>query len=386
MAAGSNNYFQIDAKFRGPNNVLMIVNPAKAQQFGSGLTNLALLTAKIKELFYLDDVMPFTANYNGTTYHGFWGLCKVGSANYYMHKTSRALEIHVDKLGASQLTFNDAALNTFGIATNVQITNLVVGSIAFSGDFASSYFNHSTQVGFKYTIKGGAVNTVNKGTLDAKGQVSHTHSLNPLTLIKAGDIVTVYGYVINEEGTFPQANAVIISGTVQPFTTSAMFTTGWPSTASNPTTIWAKESFAFENFYTNAALTNQAPDGYYVFAGKWFQIGTIPGGGSTKGVIAQGEAKAGSWPDGDPANPTVQTKDWYGFSTVSRQAALDNSTTTKIGTMYRKPADGLWYTNYNSGTDVFTGLVPTGFYAAEVGSGLTWGFDNGVLKPPFWNG
>lgn len=332
--------------------------------------------AVMKSRFYLDDAfIDLDANGN----QGLVGVCFPGSANYAMHAIARFGTLRKYINGQ---TFNDGGLNTLGIASNVQITNLVAGSIAFSGDFKSAFYVLSDDTGFEYTLKGGAANFARKGAMAENTQATFTHTLNPLTLIKAGDVITLKGFVENAEGTY---KTVTVTGTVQPFTTSSMYTTGWPSTANNPVTIWAKESFAFENFYTNAAMTNQAPDGYYVFSGKWFQIGTIPGD-SVKGVIAQGEAKAGSWPDGDPANPTIQTKDWFGFSTVSRDAALANIQPVKIGTMYRNPSGGLWYTAYNPTTEVFTGLVPTGFYAAEEGSGLTWGFENGVLKPPFWNG
>lgn len=332
--------------------------------------------AVMKTRFYLDDAF-ISKDSDGND--GLVGVCFPGTTNYIMHA-----DAHFGSLrkGLNGQTFNDGGLNTLGIASNIQITNLVAGSIAFSGDFKSAFYVLSDDRGFEYTLKGGAANFARKGAMAENTQATLTHTLNPLTLIKAGDVITLKGFVENAEGTY---TTIAISGTVQPFQTSAMYTTGWPSTASNPVTIWAKESFAFQMFYTNAAMTNLAPDGYYVFAGKWFQVGTIPGD-TIKGVIAQGEAIAGGWPDGDPANPTIQTKDWYGYSNVSRQAALDNSTATKIGTMYRNPTGGLWYTNYNSGTGIFTGLVPTGFYAAELGSGLTWGFENGALKPPNWNG
>lgn len=336
----------------------------------------------LKDRYYLDvTLVRAKSGEDGELINkGFTGGCIIGSPNYHMHAVARHHTLR-DIKGNDVVFFNDAGLNTLGEAISVSITNLSTGAISFLGTFLSAFHVNSDNAGFKYKRNSQEWVTVNTGSIDQKVQVNRNHSLNPLALIKAGDTIYLKGFVTNAEGTNETSE---ISGIVTAFTTSAMFTTGWPSTASNPTTIYAKESHTFTAFYTNSATTNLAPNGYYVFNGMWYQQGVIPAGGGAIGIIAQGRAVSGEWPTGDPANPSVESRQWWGFSTVSRQAAIDNIQPNPLGTMYRNPSNSLWYTAYNPTSGVFTGLVPTGFYAQE--GGITFGFVNGELKPPNWNG
>lgn len=328
----------------------------------------------LKARFHLDDILVIQKDgeNNALEFCGIIGACKIGSPNYLMHNPARYFYLRGYD---DYVFFNDAGFNVKGTAFDLAFTNLEVGSIAFTGTFKSSFFNDSIDTGFIYTSGGMADVYAKKGYLAQNSTRTSNHALNPLSLIQAGETLTLRGFVENSEGIF---ESVAITGVAQQKTISAMFTTGWPSGANNPVVVYVASGHTYTAIYLDAALNDKASDGYYVFDGQWYkQEGGV--------IVAQGLAQSGSWPTGDPDNPSVQKNDYYGYSPVSRAAAVDDVEFYVKGTLYRNSSNSLWYTSYDSLTGNFSGLVPYGFYAAENGS-MTWGYDNGVLKSPMWNG
>lgn len=190
------NYFNIDTKFRGSNDVEMIVNPAKSQQFGSGLTDLEALKAHIKATFYLDEIMGFKANYGGTDYHGFWGLVKAGSFNESMHKATRILEIHGDTFGNSLRMLNDAGLNTYGIAYAIY-AELETGLV--KANITDSFLNPTTAVTLYWRVVPGGSWQTPIPMEYAAGTTWRVPTDN--TDIPMDEDIEAYAGVTNSEGT-----------------------------------------------------------------------------------------------------------------------------------------------------------------------------------------
>lgn len=207
MAAGSGNYFSIDYYWRGSNNVSMIVNPARTQQFGTGITDLSALLAFIKTTFYLDDVIGFKANVGGVDYHGFWGTVIGGGANEKMHRQNRWLEIYADKSTTERRhTFNDAGLNTLAFCEwynnlfpKTNFANYILSP--FKG--RSAFFNATIGHGFEHR-KVGVTDWIAQdfGGRPTKDDWHEDLGVTPEDIYVKGDFIDIRPFIRNEEGYF----------------------------------------------------------------------------------------------------------------------------------------------------------------------------------------
>lgn len=282
----------------------------------------------MKERFYLDELFVLRLE-DGTD--GVIGMVGEGSENEKMHSlTTRGGVGRAYKGGRVVRMLNDAGLNTLGRVSNMVFTSNSVGNISFQGLFKSSYYNDTTAHSLDYKVNNQAWVSIAIGFMAQNTEQVRSRALNPLALIKSGDTISIKGVLTNEEGT---NESTVISAIVTANVISAMY--GSPaSTASNPITMYAKEAHTFTAFYYDEQCLNPVADNYYVFGGYWYQMqGGI--------IVAEGEAKAGSWPSGDPANPSTEPVNmyYYSYSTISRQDAINNAGTTPIGRMWKKESD-----------------------------------------------
>lgn len=279
MAAGLNNYFNIDFYWRGANNLAMIVNPAKSQQFGSGITNLNQLKEFIKATFYLDDVIAFQANKDGVNYHGFWGTVIAGGANEKMHRENRWLEIYGDTaIGQRKHTFNDAGLNTYAFSNVDKLITRWANNMKFTGSYKSSYFSASTEYGLSFKRVGETVwqNMPVNAMIDLPQRSQRNLTTRIDTGFEFGDNVTIKPYIINEEG-YKSGNEITFAADerVNIFLASKRATPCTTEQAMSP--VWMKES-QFNGLdtvttvdrntgiflYTNDELSIKIDPGFYV--------------------------------------------------------------------------------------------------------------------------
>jgi hypothetical protein len=205
----------------------------------------------------------------------------------------------------------------------------------------------------EYRLDSSSWNTTQYGSLAAQTSITRTRTLSALLSVSAGQTISIRASISNAEGTY---TTDIITQTILAKQVTARYSSAWPSQASGSNTIWLKTNFNYDTFYNSSDVINPVIDGFYVFEGSWFRI--------NGGVLTtQGADSPGSYPSGDPGNPTIQTFNWAGYSTASKEDARAAIGSSSFGTMYRSPSDNKWYFNYNSGTNSFTNLVTTGYYS-----------------------
>lgn len=341
----------------------MQINPAKAQQFGTGITNLAQLSAKIKDIFYLDDLLCFPARYDDEDFHGFYGLIRPGTANYNMHKASRRVEIHGDKLGASQITLNDAGLNTLGIAINLQNATVLNGDMQVKALFRSAYFVGTDSYGFEWKKS-----TDSTWLAGAEFPYMNQNTENEPTVTvyadyKVGETWNIRAFVQNAEGRFT-SNAINITATVKIFLLKGPNT--WPSIAyssGSNISLYADTRLIGEGttLYKEAGMVNTANAGYYVneTEGKWYEVALD---GTTRKVVDIGNI--GQWPAGDPATPPT----WQIFNTFIELGGTQNLTCNNTNVsdppqypVWLNTSDGLYYYQQSAGS------YANGYYTRSIG-------------------
>lgn len=155
MAAQDADYFQVDAHFRGKNNVDMPINPAKANA-EQGI---------LAQRFFVDKFMGWTGKHPTTEVqgHGFWGLCYLGSANFFMHRLSRQVEVHAPDQSRDYVTFNDAGLNTLGLPIFIDKQANAVNYIEFVSAVLQPWFGAVSSCEIEFWANGSRVYSV---TLD----------------------------------------------------------------------------------------------------------------------------------------------------------------------------------------------------------------------------
>lgn len=321
MAAPITAYLTIDAKFRGANDVLMSVNPARSMYGSSG--DLAAALTLIKERFYLDDVIGITVKYSGVNYYGFWGTCIVGSANYNMHNSTRRLDIGGNTPGSDKRTFNDAGLNTLGFTGLPSCTNKQSGAHVFSGLFRSAYYvptsAHYIEV---QRIVGGSADflqNVNFGGM-AEGAEA-TRSGTPLAStfdFTAGDYIEMRSKLVNAEGTFISA---MVSFIVEPRIYTAKFNATHASWACNNTDGTTEVTIYVSNWklnngvvlYSDVEMTTNVTPGYYSISGRWYKVEPD----FMIGAYIADQDACGTWRSTDPAYvPPYETKNWTHYETM----------------------------------------------------------------------
>lgn len=331
MAAESSNYFQIGAKFRGPNNVVMTINPAKAQWTYD----------QVKALFYLDGVIAFTANVGGITYHGFWGTCIVGGINETMHRSNRIINIYGSTLGQSKRIFNDSGLNTLGkttappAVTNPDVETVNVGSF----NSKSAYF-----VDGSYGLQ---FNNNNLGWINheigaqARNTALDTTTVNIADSLEWNDVTRVRSYHLNSEG-------IYVSSETNTFTVLAArllmkYDASYASTAASLPGNGANKYYTVKGL-SGGQLFNSAdgqfiaPSGYYVANGRWYKV--IDNNQSNL-ILQSGNAVDGQWPAGDPANYSQIS--WTTFSTTSQVNACTISSNPR--TTYKDKSNNRHYSS-----------------------------------------
>ena len=315
MASQLGDYFDIDFHWRGSNNVDMIINPARTQQFLSGTTNLSVLLQYIKDTFYLDDVVGFQANKDGTNYHGFWGTCIVGGLNESMHRSDRIVEIHADSLAQSKRMFNDAGLNTKGFVKAPVVTNNRIGQLAGYIPTKSAYFVDSDMIKWQYSVNGEAWTTP-ADLVGLSQRLEQNIPFGQTDLFKADDMVYFRGQVVNAEGTFIGTQSIQIQMRVRlvvlssnSFPSSAY--TDWNNgerinyyTDSLPLNFWVGSRL----FQNDAPTLNDAVDasaGGYSDGVNWYLVTFVAERDRNEiteaGVTTSTSGYPDNWPTNDPA-------------------------------------------------------------------------------------
>ena len=315
MASQLGDYFNIDFHWRGSNNVDMIINPARTQQFLSGTTNLSILLQYIKDTFYLDDVVGFQANKDGTNYHGFWGTCIVGGLNESMHKSTRIVEIHADSLAQSKRMFNDAGLNTKGFVKAPVITNNRIGQLAGYIPTKSAYFIDSDMIKWQYSVNGEAWTTP-ASTTGLPQRLEQDIPFGQDDLFKAGDLVYFRGQVVNTEGTFIGSQSIQIQMRVRlvilangDFASTAY--ADWNGgervnyyTDSLPL-VFGNGSRLFQNDAPTLNDAVDAPAGGYSNGLRWYLVTYVPDRDRNEitatGSVTSSSGYPDNWPEADPA-------------------------------------------------------------------------------------
>lgn len=164
--------------------------------------------AVLKARFYLDWVMAFEKD----GVRGFIGGVTHLSDNYYMHNTARHYTLR-GRGPAGQLIywFNDAGLNTLGLAainsTVVSWANHVILDISFF----SSWHNNSTGIGIRFRVGSGSWSINNFPGAPPKEQ-SVTSERTFITPYSPGQNMEVQAFITNEEGTYHAPSQFVLLG------------------------------------------------------------------------------------------------------------------------------------------------------------------------------
>jgi hypothetical protein len=391
MSAPLFAYFEIDAKFKGSNNVTMAVLPARSI-YGSA-SNLAAALALIKSNFYLDDIIAFKARYAGVEYHGFWGTCIVGSANYYMHKISRRLDIGGPTFGSDKRTFNDAGLNTLGISEVPVCTNKQSGANVFQAFFKSAYYVPTSSHYVRANRIVGGVSNFNQivqlGAMAANTSAVKVATSEAVTFdFTAGDYIEIESTVVNEEGTYTSARSSFI---VEPRQYSAKFNATWASWACNNTngtttvTVYAT-NWKLGNgvvLYADLGMADNVPPGYYSINGRWYKVEAD----FMIGAYITDQDACGTWRQGDPAwIPPYETRNWIHYVTILSGSdagcfIIGTSGTLTPRTTYRNLNNNKFYaTSAGAIAAGASNYTPDGYYFETSGGITTWiEIQSGVL-------
>ncbi|SHG08158.1 hypothetical protein [Pedobacter caeni] len=375
MGAEINNYFQVEARFRGSNHVEMKINPAKAQWS----------LAQIKSLFYLDDVIAFTANYGGTMYHGFWGTCIVGGQNEKMHRTNRIVDVYGSTLGQSKRTFNDSGLNTLGWTKEPYITNFRIQQVTGDIFFRSSYFSNS-QLSWQYKIGNGVWSQgfpISSLAKNSEGDFNFTTT----EFMEAGREVRIRGVITNEEGVYNgpetyflvRVRKIVLSR--GDFASQAAANYG----VNNATYTTDRGSFGMyaRLFSNDPEILNDGVDAgavYYSDGASWYDVQYVAERDRNEivsmGSIQQSGPFANQWPPTDPAYESLLTEGWslsYWFGSSNQDACNSVANNTNQITPYRvlTTKKEILFTDASK-----ENIIPVGWYADSGGS--TWFIADGV--------
>lgn len=267
--AGINLYFPIDTTFTGTNGVTMIINPARTWDFGTGITDLSALKAKILELFHLDELLIFTANYGGITYHGFWGLVIPGGFNANMRKAERLIEVNIPNSTATRVILNDAGLNTYGFASGLTLlSDLGNGGAKISASYKSAYFHDSSY--YLWVKRGSEVPaliflktvTRNSTSSDSNRVIDLFNTYD----VHAGQTLSIKVISSNSEGWWEEMTAQSI--TIQPYAKDYKYGTTPKSSFEAPglTEVWlgSYRPDLGTVFYAHIGMGARMPAGYYM--------------------------------------------------------------------------------------------------------------------------
>jgi hypothetical protein len=321
MAAPITAYLTIDAKFRGANDVLMSVNPARSI-YGSA-ADLEAAKTLIKTLFYLDDIIGFKAKYAGIDYHGFWGVCITGSTNWQMHNSARWINVSVARSVSTVYTFNDAGLNTLGFAGLPTCTNKQSGAHSFQAFFRSAYYvqtsDHHIEV---KRLVGGVANfsqVVPFGGMAQAAEGTKTGTPEAVTFdFSAGDYIEMRSKIVNAEGTYISA---MVSFIVEPRVYTAKFNSTHASWACNNTDGTTEVTIYVSNWklnngvvlYSDVEMTTNVTPGYYSISGRWYKVEAD----LMIGANITDQDACGTWRSTDPAYvPPYQVKNWTHYETM----------------------------------------------------------------------
>ncbi len=132
-----------------------------------------------------------------------------------------------------------------------------------------------------------------------------------------------------------------------------------------PTTIWVDSpSLGFgTEFYPDATMTSHPlpAEGYYVLDNYWFEVRVVEAT-NYMAIGANGTCAVGYYPAGDPGNAyppppqifgyflqgTYDVPDMYNYCTITGGNGTDR--------LYQDPITGQAYTNWDNGTNQFSGL------------------------------
>lgn len=374
MSAPASAYLLIDFKFRGSNDVLQIVNPAKAQ------ADLATLKAR----FYLDDIIGFKAVYAGVEYHGFWGVVLPSGYNYDHHKPSRLLEINCPQTGKILRTFNDAGLNTLCRLDTQTIRSFKIDDIKIRSYILSAYYL-STTIDIYYESGGNWIKWVDTQNLaqavDALIDFENTSVGSKI----AGEYIAFKIVASNLDGDQIKEFSIVLSPvaftSIKYHPTVASYANNQTNSATlrdvypEKTPIFSINNRHFKSDVVPFVTAENTPKGYYINSGNWYflQPASEAGLGGTYGdfavVTASGVAASGTYPAGDPGNSSVYTTiEFVSFDSTS--SALSCGMSTSAFTYYLKTSTGKLCTD-----PPITGpglTAPDGYYTTIEASVRKW--------------
>lgn len=381
MAAGTNNYFNIDYYWRGSNNVAMIVNPAKTQQFGTSISDLNQLLAFIKATFYLDDVVGFKANYNGVDYHGFWGVVITGGVNEKMHRRNRWLEIHADTTTANKHFLNDAGLNTKGISVTQSTDSPQIDSFKVKATFKSAFFVPTNQFGVRYRMLTGTGYTswfeVIVDSVRAQNTIFEEIIYLPNVsqdYVGVGDFVMYTTFIINNEGRYDSSDVTAQKVELVPVQLKSPDASSPVLTYYTNTQAWvladadkdgvmdlplAKVSKIY--IKNSAGGYRDATPGRYFFpdaSDSWFVVGGLAGVGQTN-LVLYGETIGGG--GGNP----YETRTFLSRNVNSATACRDARIRPGDIKAYRRFNEAVFYTTID-----FNTVVPNSYAVSSVEPGV----------------
>jgi len=228
--------------------------------------NLYGTAEDIKSLFYLDGIVQFAKNANGTLEKSFVGYVLDGSPHVNRRPSSRIYPVHIPGaiLGILQdaQLLNDAGLNTYASISNFITTNFAANP-AVSALFTSSYYS-STTYGFliqKWLDTGSG--EILENNYDYNYTIPQQSSENrqlvlDMALPPSGSVAyEVFAYAENEEGRVYSPIRFDLEAREQTATyqASAVFLPNGPGVSgaiSLQLPAWKTMQFEYEIVYVNA--------------------------------------------------------------------------------------------------------------------------------------